>query len=117
MAARDNELGPSSLSKLMIRGVRAFNPDRDEAIEFYTPLTMIVGANGCGKTTIIESLKFATTGQMPPGANKGQSFVNDPGLTDATEVKASIRLRFHNAHNEVCILQRSMQLTKKLPCC
>ena len=105
--------GPSSLSKLMIRGVRSFSPDRDEAIEFYSPLTMIVGANGCGKTTIIESLKFATTGQMPPGANKGQSFVNDPGMTDSTEVKGSIKLRFNNANNEVCILQRSMQLTKK----
>ena len=39
--------------------------------------------------------------------------MNDPGMTDATEVKVSIRLRFHNAHNEVCILQRSMQLIKK----
>jgi DNA repair exonuclease SbcCD ATPase subunit len=27
---------------------------------------MIVGANGCGKTTIIESLKFVTTGSLPP---------------------------------------------------
>ena len=26
------------------------------------PLTMIVGANGCGKTTIIECLKYSTTG-------------------------------------------------------
>jgi DNA repair protein RAD50 len=112
----DNEAnpgGPSSLGKLMIRGVRSFDPNRDEAIEFYSPLTMIVGANGCGKTTIIECLKFATTGLMPPGANKGQSFVNDPGMTDSVEVKASIKLRFNNAANEVCILQRSMQLTKK----
>ena len=82
--------GPSSLQKLMISGVRSFDPNHDESIEFYSPLTMIVGANGCGKTTIIECLKFACTGVMPPGANKGQSFVNDPGMTDTTEVKACI---------------------------
>ena len=51
---------------MQIRGIRSFSPDHDEMIEFYSPLTMIVGANGCGKTTIIESLKFATTGSLPP---------------------------------------------------
>lgn len=39
---------------------------------------MIVGANGCGKTTIIECLKYACTGALPPGARNGQSFVHDP---------------------------------------
>ena len=74
---------------------------------------MIVGANGCGKTTIIEALKFATTGQLPPGARAGHSFINDPGMTDSTEVKGCIKLRFNNAANEVCILTRSLQLAKK----
>jgi predicted ATPase len=39
----------SSVDKLQIRGIRSFSPNRDETIEFYAPLTMIVGANGCGK--------------------------------------------------------------------
>lgn len=60
----------SSISKMQIRGIRSFSPDRDETIEFYSPLTMIVGANGCGKTTIIESLKFACTGSLPPNTKK-----------------------------------------------
>jgi DNA repair protein RAD50 len=60
----------SSISKLQLRGIRSFSPDRDETIEFYSPLTMIVGTNGCGKTTIIESLKFACTGSLPPNAKK-----------------------------------------------
>jgi recombinational DNA repair ATPase RecF len=42
------------------------------------PLTLIVGANGCGKTTIIECLKAATTGELPPNSQRGQYFVNDP---------------------------------------
>lgn len=60
----------SSLSKMQIRGIRSFSPDRDETIEFYSPLTMIVGANGCGKTTIIESLKFSCTGSLPPNTKR-----------------------------------------------
>lgn len=75
--------------------------------------TLCIGANGCGKTTIIEALKFATTGQLPPGARAGHSFINDPGMTDSTEVKGCIKLRFNNAANEICILTRSLQLTKK----
>lgn len=33
----------SSITKLQIRGIRSYSPDRDEIIEFYTPLTMIIG--------------------------------------------------------------------------
>ena len=60
----------SSIGKMQIRGIRSFSPDRDETIEFYSPLTMIVGANGCGKTTIIESLKYASTGYLPPNCKR-----------------------------------------------
>ena len=103
----------SSISKLSIRGIRSFSPDSDQAIEFYSPLTMIVGANGCGKTTIIECLKYACTGSLPPGARSGHSFVNDPAMTDATEVKANIKLRFLNKRKRVAVVIRSFQLTKK----
>ena len=47
----------TSIQKMAIQGVRAFSPHQEQTIEFYKPLTMIVGANGCGKTTIIECLK------------------------------------------------------------
>ena len=52
----------SSISKMQIRGISSYSPNHDETIEFYSPLTMIIGSNGCGKTTIIESLKYACTG-------------------------------------------------------
>ena len=48
-------------------------------MQFYNPLTAIVGANGSGKTTIIECLKYATTGDMPPNT-KGGAFVHDPNV-------------------------------------
>eukprot|EP00605_Chrysophyceae_sp_TOSAG23-4_P001898 GSChrysophyteH1.ASY1.ANO1.2096.1 assembled CDS len=105
--------GKSTISKLSIRGIRSFDPGHEEAIEFYSPLTMILGANGCGKTTVIEALKYATTGSLPPGARAGHSFVNDPGMTDSSEVKAQIKLRFNNNAGEVNVISRSLQLTKK----
>lgn len=71
----------AQLQKLSIQGIRAFSPEHPEVIEFYSPLTIIVGANGCGKTTIIESLKFVCTGLLPPNTKSGHNFVNDPSLT------------------------------------
>ena len=86
----------ANIEKMSIRGIRSFSPDRDETIEFYSPLTMIVGMNGCGefsiiqnkqsvpnsihccigKTTLIEALKFVITGSRPPNCSNGQSFVS-----------------------------------------
>lgn len=67
----------SSIEKLKIVGIRSFSPHAENVIEFHAPLTIIVGHNGAGKTTIIECLKYATTGEMPPNS-KGGAFVHDP---------------------------------------
>ncbi|CAN0536945.1 unnamed protein product, partial [Ectocarpus sp. 12 AP-2014] len=74
---------------------------------------MIVGANGCGKTTIIECLKYACTGALPPGARNGQSFVHDPKVSGTNEVKANIKLRFSARDKTVGVVIRSFQLTQK----
>lgn len=103
----------ASISKLQIRGIRSFSPNNDETIEFYSPLTMIVGMNGCGKTTIIECLKYGFCGSLPPGARNGQSFVNDPAMTDSSEVKAHVKLRFENRRGATCVAVRSMQVLRK----
>ncbi len=39
-----------SIDKLLIKGVRSFSPNNQHVIEFYRPLTLIVGQNGAGKT-------------------------------------------------------------------
>ena len=62
---------------------------------------------------MIECLKYACTGILPPGTKNGHSFVNDPSMTDATEVKASIRLKFKNKRKLEELVSRSFQLTKK----
>ena len=40
----------ASLNKLAVRGIRSFDDKHVQVIEFYSPLTVIVGHNGSGKT-------------------------------------------------------------------
>jgi DNA repair protein RAD50 len=101
----------SSITSLSIRGIRSFGPDEAATIVFAKPLTVIVGANGCGKTTIIECLKFATTGALPPGSAAGQSFVHDPKMSHASEVKGQIKLKFKNKVNQTMVCQRDLQVS------
>lgn len=104
----------ASINKLSVRGIRAFSPDDEEqVITFCFPLTIIVGANGCGKTTIIEALKYAVTGSLPPGNKSGQAFVHDPKHHGTPVVKAQVKLRFTNRAGKSMVVVRSMELTQK----
>jgi len=102
-----------SVDKMLIKGIRSFSPDNDHAIIFPKPLTLIVGRNGAGKTTVIECLKMATTGELPPSARAGQAFIHDPKVADVTEVKAQIKLRFRDVRAQPCVVTRSFQLAQK----
>jgi DNA repair protein RAD50 len=118
------------LERCSAAGIRSFSPDNQNVIEFYKPLTLIVGHNGAGKTvslavpwlvgwfdhlhkatrplspcrflllkqfysstywcnlfrafpfpqpqTVIECLKMACTGELPPNTRSGQLFIHDP---------------------------------------
>ena len=104
----------ASINKLSVRGVRSFSPeDAEQVLEFYMPLTVIVGANGCGKTTIIESLKFAVCGALPPGKTAGQAFVHDPRSIGSAVVKANIKLRFNNGAGNSMVVVRSMEVKQQ----
>ncbi|PHH87102.1 hypothetical protein CDD83_9312 [Cordyceps sp. RAO-2017] len=102
----------SRIDKLSISGVRSFSPAVREAIQFNTPLTLIVGYNGSGKTTIIECLKYATTGELPPNS-KGGAFIHDPKLCGEKEVMAQVKLQFRSINNRQHVATRSLQLTVK----
>ncbi|OAQ68409.1 DNA repair protein Rad50 [Pochonia chlamydosporia 170] len=102
----------SRIDKLSISGVRSFSPSVREAIQFNTPLTLIVGYNGSGKTTIIECLKYATTGELPPNS-KGGAFIHDPKLCGEKEVMAQVKLQFRSINDRQHVATRSMQLTVK----
>ncbi|KAL2211756.1 DNA repaire protein UVS6 [Sarocladium strictum] len=102
----------SRIDKLSIAGVRSFSPHSREAIQFNTPLTLIVGYNGSGKTTIIECLKYATTGELPPNS-KGGAFIHDPKLCGEKEVLAQVKLQFRSINDRQHVATRSLQLTVK----
>jgi len=95
---------------MSIRGIRSFGPESSQSIIFAKPLTVIVGSNGCGKTTIIECLKFVTTGGLPPGG--GQSFVHDPKVSHTVEIKGQIKLKFKNKLGQTMVCQRDLQVSQ-----
>jgi ABC-type multidrug transport system fused ATPase/permease subunit len=63
-------VGMTSLDAMTITGVRSVSPESVQGIRFFKPLTLIVGENGAGKTTIIECLKYVCTGSFPPASGK-----------------------------------------------
>ncbi|CAZ80011.1 unnamed protein product [Tuber melanosporum] len=102
----------SRIDKLAILGVRSFDNTRSETIQFHAPLTLIVGYNGSGKTTIIECLKYATTGDLPPNS-KGGAFIHDPKMCGEKEVLAQVKLSFKSTSDAKMVCTRSLQLTVK----
>jgi len=58
--------------QMIIKGVRSFSPDNQNAIEFYKPLTLIVGSNGAGKTVRVGwgPARAARAGRRPLGRRR-----------------------------------------------
>ncbi|XP_076033751.1 DNA repair protein RAD50-like [Oratosquilla oratoria] len=103
----------SKILKMGISGIRSFGPDEQQKIEFYSPLTLILGQNGCGKTTIIESLKYVTTGDKPPGSGTGASFVHDPKLTEVVQIRGQVKLLMRDVLGKELTATRSLEATQK----
>ncbi|KAA8574892.1 hypothetical protein EYC84_004133 [Monilinia fructicola] len=100
----------SRIEKMRICGVRSFDHKGWEAIAFNTPLTLIVGLNGSGKTTIIECLKYATTGGQPPNSKVGGAFIHDPKLCGEKEVLAQVKLSFQSTTGSRMVITRNSGL-------
>lgn len=100
----------SRIEGMTVQGIRSFRPLVREQITFNTPLTLIVGYNGSGKTTIIECLKYATTGELPPNS-KGGAFVHDPKLQGGKEVPASVVLKFRGTDGTRYVVNRHVKVT------
>ncbi|CAL1284740.1 unnamed protein product [Larinioides sclopetarius] len=104
----------SMIEKMSITGIRSFGPDDRQVIEFFRPLTLILGPNGCGKTTLIECLRYITTGDMPPNSDRGGSFVHDPKFAGEQEVKAQVKLQFKDVLGKKVIVTRSLMVTQSV---
>ncbi|KAL4469332.1 hypothetical protein ABPG72_005968 [Tetrahymena utriculariae] len=106
----------SYLKKLGIYGIRSYgdqNSEKYEEIAFFKPLTLILGNNGAGKSTIIECLKLITTGSFPPNSDKGKTFIKDPRLIGSNESQGSISLIFKAINQKQILVRRLFQVKKE----
>ncbi|KAF9013278.1 hypothetical protein BDQ17DRAFT_1386857 [Cyathus striatus] len=93
----------AALNKLAIRGIRSFDDKQIAIIEFFSPVTVIVGHN---------VLKYATTGDQPPNT-RGGAFIHDPKMANEKEVKAQVRLRFRASNGKLMLATRNLSVTVK----
>uniref|UniRef100_A0A7S2ZXA5 Rad50/SbcC-type AAA domain-containing protein n=1 Tax=Rhodosorus marinus TaxID=101924 RepID=A0A7S2ZXA5_9RHOD len=103
----------TTIDKIGISGIRSFEPQNEVTLRFFKPLTIILGHNGAGKTTVIECIKMACAGDPPPFTDKGGAFIHDPKIASTTETKAKIRLQFTDVSNKKIIVNRQFQVTNK----
>lgn len=92
------------------RGIRSYSPleSKTQCLDFM-PLTMIIGPNGCGKTTIIEALKFIISGDEPPLSDSRRNFINQSDKTVGRGLAyASIKLDFETSRGELGSAKREI---------
>lgn len=104
----------STIETLGILGIRSYSPDVQEVLHFSKPLTLIQGENGAGKTTIIECLKMATCGSLPPNAENGKRFLCDPKVIERPEVLGQIKLKFYALNKRPILSVRSFKVTANI---
>jgi DNA repair protein RAD50 len=63
--------------------------------------------------TIIESLKYATTGVLPPNSHSGQAFIHDPQVLGVSDVMAQVKIGIRLPKDKRVVAVRSMRLTQK----
>ncbi|GIY59489.1 DNA repair protein RAD50 [Caerostris extrusa] len=80
---------------MSITGIRSFDPDTGSSVE-----------------TLIECLRYITTGDPPPNSDRGGSFVHDPKFAGETEVKAQVRLQFKDVLGKKIVVTRSLMVTQ-----
>lgn len=60
--------------------------------------------------TIIECLKYVTTGTLPPFNDRGISFIVDPKIIGEVEAEAQVRLKFRAFNGKQVIVNRHVAL-------
>ncbi|OMJ81185.1 hypothetical protein SteCoe_18411 [Stentor coeruleus] len=101
------------LQQLKISGMRSFSPNSEILIEFDEKLTLILGKNGAGKTTILECIKLACTGVFPPNSDNGKWFIFDAKLLQKNEIHASVSVTLQSQTLSSIKITRSYLLQRK----
>lgn len=74
------------------KGIRSYNDENFQTLDFINPQTIIQGENGSGKTTIVEAQKYVLCGSQPYLADGGKRFVCDPKLLKKKVVYGEINV-------------------------
>ena len=91
--------------QLLIKGVRSFSPDNQNVIEFYRPLTLIVGSNGAGKTVRACGWRLTGTQLTANLACRDHAIHPHPGAPDDHRVpEAGVHRRAATQHQERPVL-------------
>lgn len=61
--------------------------------------------------TVIEALKFVTTGITPPGTSGGKNFILDPRLIERPEVVAEVKLNFSDFNGKKFVAGRKVMVS------
>lgn len=61
--------------------------------------------------TIIEVLKYITTGALPPCCDKGKNFIMDPQLLGQSELVGDARLKFATFNGRPVLAKRRTMLS------
>ena len=105
----------SKLERLCLTGFRSYSSKDFELIEeFFSPVTLLLGRNGSGKSTVLEVLRFLLCGSYPPSTANGRAFLRDPALDSQSETKACAKLVFRTVGGQRFLCSRSVKLARGL---
>ena len=102
----------SEILKMSISGIRSYSNQRIEYIEFIKPITIIIGENGSGKTTIIECLKLMTSGELPQNSQQGKNFIEDPSLSKREEIRGNIKVMFRAVNQKQIVASKQLMVSR-----
>ncbi|MBN1457338.1 MAG: chromosome segregation protein SMC [Sedimentisphaerales bacterium] len=101
------------LEKIAVNGFKSF-ADRIE-FDFVDGITAIVGPNGCGKSNVVDAVKWVLGNQSPKSLRSGQ--MSDVIFSGSSNRKASgmaqVSLRFSDV-NALDIEQDELEITRRL---
>ena len=85
---------PYKIKSICVQGIRGFN--KQEELSFGDGVTLLYGANGTGKSSLLQSIEWGITGSMP--SMKGGDFTREDAIVNlfSKSKKATVGLSLSN---------------------
>jgi len=101
---------PYKIRTVSMEGIRGFN--RSEEVTFDESITLIYGENGSGKSSLLQSIEWAMTGDIP--YMKGGDFAREDAIVNLfnRNKKALVEISLRNQKSAL-ILKRSRKMSSR----